>query len=306
MISWAFMTRSLQTRTLMLLGLAAALIVVLAASLGGLEMRPGSPLPLPGLPSAGGASALAPYGELLLLVFRASLALLVVLLPVYILVSLMSVEGRRRLVSHLIAMGLVMALALWLSNLPELPLPALTAEQQPQQQDVQALAAELPPVPEFITHIPDWLTPVAIVAISGLAAGAVFLVARQLRLTRPAAGAPLPVLGAKVQTALDALAAGADLNDVITRCYLQMSAVLRETRGIQRDEAMTTTEFALALRARGFPAAPVGQLTRLFEQVRYSRHAATDRDRQLAIDNLESFLAYCGRESVIQGAGTHG
>ncbi len=292
------MTRSLQTRTLMLLGLAAALIVVLAASLGGLEMRPGSPLPLSGLPSAGAASALAPYGELLLLVFRASLALLLVLLPVYILVSLMSVEGRRRLLGNLIAMGLVMALAIWLSNLPELAPPALPGEQPAQRQDAEAFAAELPPVPEFITHIPDWLTPVAIVVISSLAAGAVFLVARQLRLTRPAAGAPLPELGAKVQTALEALAAGADLSDVITRCYLQMSAVLRETRGIQRDEAMTTTEFALALRARGFPAEPVAQLTRLFEQVRYSRHAATDRDRQLAIDNLDSFLAYCRQRAT--------
>lgn len=292
------MTRSVQTRALLLLGGVAVLIGVLASSLAAIDMRPGSPLPLPGLPTATGASALAPAGEVLLLVFRAALAILLVLLPVYLIVNLLTVAGRRRLLGNLLSMLLVMGLAVGLANLAQLSPFEPTAQQEAQLQELEDLAGQALTMPAFIAQMPDWLTPVAIVLMSVAAAGVVFIGLRQLRGTGRVTPAPLPDLAGKVQTALDELEAGADMGDVITRCYRQMSTTLREARGIQRGAAMTTTEFEHELRERGFPARPIEALTRLFEQVRYSRQTASEADRRLASESLEAFLTYCRQRSA--------
>ena len=62
---------------------------------------------------------------------------------------------------------------------------------------------------------------------------------------------------------------GADLRNVILRCYYEMNQAVETQRGIKRAEGMTPREFENQLVSLGIPHEPVTQLTRLFEDVRY-------------------------------------
>jgi len=76
------------------------------------------------------------------------------------------------------------------------------------------------------------------------------------------------------KTSLDDLSAGAQWEDVIMRSYMEMGNVVRDRRGIQRQQAMTPQEFADRLEKAGLPGYPVRRLTALFERVRYGTHSA--------------------------------
>jgi hypothetical protein len=71
-----------------------------------------------------------------------------------------------------------------------------------------------------------------------------------------------------VETALAALESGAELHNVVLRCYEEMTRLLNEARGIRRPQAMTAREFELTLTQLGLPEEPVVSLTRLFEEAR--------------------------------------
>jgi hypothetical protein len=72
-----------------------------------------------------------------------------------------------------------------------------------------------------------------------------------------------------------------------------MSQTLQSEKGIQRGEAMTPYEFEQKLLARGFPARPIQQLTKLFEQVRYGRQQPGENEKQVAVESLGEIIAYC-------------
>jgi hypothetical protein len=76
-------------------------------------------------------------------------------------------------------------------------------------------------------------------------------------------------LESEAQQALQALQSGSNVADVILRCYVQMSRVLQKEQKLELKQTMTARPFERLLEARGFPAAPVHQLTGLFENVRY-------------------------------------
>jgi hypothetical protein len=87
--------------TLLLLGLALCAAVILAVSLPEFHLRSGQPLPLGGevkVPLMGDSTIL-PGGNVLLMLIRGFLALMIIALPIYIVYSLFSPEGRRRLLS---------------------------------------------------------------------------------------------------------------------------------------------------------------------------------------------------------------
>jgi len=96
----------------------------------------------------------------------------------------------------------------------------------------------------------------------------------------------------EAQQALQALQSGSDLYDVIVRCYLQMSQALQKDQGIEREQAMTAREFEQLLESRGFPFAPVHQLTSLFENARYGHRRPAPGDEQKAIDSLQLIVQY--------------
>jgi hypothetical protein len=81
---------------------------------------------------------------------------------------------------------------------------------------------------------------------------------------------PLPQrLAQTAQDALRALQGGGGLHNTILRCYQQMSDLVAERRGVQRQAFMTPREFVQWMEQAGIPREPVQRLTRLFELVRY-------------------------------------
>lgn len=125
---------------------------------------------------------------------------------------------------------------------------------------------------------PVWLAP--------LFMAAVFLALALWQARRWRRGRAITVLqrlARESQAALDQLRGGADLKDVVIRCYQEMSQVLQEQRGIQRQETMTPREFERQLVAAGLPAEPVAQLTRLFERVRYGSQSPGQEAEEAAV-----------------------
>jgi hypothetical protein len=105
-------------------------------------------------------------------------------------------------------------------------------------------------------------------------------------------------LAREAQAALDSLQSGDSLGEVIMRCYLEMGRVLSELRDIQREEAMTPREFERRLTLLGLPAAPVANLTRLFEDARYGRRETSPEERATAVASLEAIIAACQQEEA--------
>ena len=100
-------------------------------------------------------------------------------------------------------------------------------------------------------------------------------------------------LKAEVEGAIDDIEAGADLRNVIIRCYADMSKILNERRGIQRQQAMTPREFELELQEIGLPHASIQRLTRLFEEVRYGNAELGRTAEQEAIHCLSAIAEAC-------------
>jgi len=92
---------------------------------------------------------------------------------------------------------------------------------------------------------------------------------------------------------MEALKAGADLRDVVTRCYRQMTLIAQEEMGIHRQITVTAREFELVLETSGLPAEPVRDLTRAFEAIRYGRAAPSPQVEQLAVRSLERISQHC-------------
>ena len=96
------------------------------------------------------------------------------------------------------------------------------------------------------------------------------------------------------RAALD-LEKGAQLSDVILRCYRDMCRVLR--REVELRQEMTPREFAQRLQQKGVREKEVAYLTGLFERVRYGRYRATSLDRAEAISALRTIEARYGEDS---------
>ena len=95
------------------------------------------------------------------------------------------------------------------------------------------------------------------------------------------------------ETAMEALNSGADLTDVILRCYLQMTEAVQVELGIERAHTMTVREFEDWLQTQGFPIVPVHRLTTLFEKVRYGSQQLGKPDELLAAESLNDIVRFC-------------
>jgi hypothetical protein len=105
---------------------------------------------------------------------------------------------------------------------------------------------------------------------------------------------PVDELRVRALQALQELRQGKlPLADVIRRCYQEMINTVQEQRGLYRERHLTPREFELRLLQIGLPQLPVQRLTRLFEQVRYGKTVAGEREKRQAIDSLEQIVASC-------------
>jgi hypothetical protein len=290
------MGKSRKLIILFFLLIAALLLVILAASISQVTLRAGRPFSL----AEGNQTLIGPgevpqgAGEIFSLILRAILVIALVLLPVYILINLLSAQGRARLIGDLIVILPIILLLLFLPKSTQ-PLPQAEETSSPLEfSEGPLFDISTGPTDQFTPQVPPWLEIFSALALAALVAGIAVLVIRYVR-KRAAPFQPRPVdqLAQSAQESIDALNAGEDIHNIVIRCYVQMSQVLDNERGINRDSAMTPAEFERLLIQQGFPQQPVEELTGLFQRVRYGDQTLTQVEEFHAINSLQAIIDYC-------------
>ena len=282
------MTGRKRTRTLLLLGVAVVAIVILSIGLSELELRPGQPFSLERKPPVSGGSYSIGGGSTLVTVIRVFFIVAVLFLPFAIIQLIVSPKARKRLLRQLVSL-LPFFILLHLLMRAQLN---VTGEQV-QPSDVSPDTLSLAPTVAFTPNPPPWLTVATSLGLAVLVAmvlvGVLWLVWRH----RYQPKSPLKQLAQEAQDALDALLTGADLKNVVMRCYFEMARVLNEQRGIKRQRDMTPREFRSRLEEAGLPGEPIRQLTRLFEEVRYGTKVPSEGEEHQAIACLTAIVEAC-------------
>ena len=279
------MTGSTKRKTLLLLGLVILLTMLIAANLPQLEFQPGMPLPrlekgqLVALPieAAPFVSISAPTFILVLM------ALLLTGTALVVAVQLVRGADWKLILSVLRYMLIIaMVIGCLLFMLILLPQSDIDTPAQiliPTPTPPPVVTSRLGSAPPFLL----WLVGVGLLGITVLAVW-MFIPSRQAR--------PLELLGLEAERARQALVDGVGLKDVIVNCYRQMSLAMKQEKGIEREDFMTTGEFETVLESAGIPHEPVHQLTRLFEAVRYGHWQPDSVDEQQALQCLEAIMVH--------------
>lgn len=289
-----FLPLKLSQRTTILIQLTLALVAILllAAGMGGLRFEPGRDLDLLGLllgdgrlptapvsAAAGGGFNFEPW-------MRIAFWLLLIVSIAY---ALLSPEGRRRLFMTLIFVALLLFIAdRYLDENQQPPLEPPVMEGMEGLPDVAP--PTLPEPPSFVSDPPAWIGWVVNVVV---ALAFVLLLLYLWRRLRPVSN-PQSLLVEEAAQALAELEAGGDLRDVVLRCYVQMSDVLKESHRVERRQAMTPREFEGQLAAAGLRDEHIHRLTRLFESVRYGNQSGTGKAAQEASECLQAIVQNYG------------
>jgi hypothetical protein len=273
------------------LAVAAVLVALLATSVQTITLSPGEPFAIEQQANSIGVSNVD-SSNLFGWLMRGVIAVTLVLLPVYIIYSLMSKQGRRRLLTNVIMLAVFLLIA------DQLRERMSQMESEGEQQGVlspQSLeGGEAIPVSTFPAEPPAWLT---VAVILGGALVLVTLAAIALYLYRnryqPKAIPQYEALAEAAQQTITAIQTGGDLKASVIACYREMSRVVQEQRGIARETTMTPREFEDVLIHRGLPGDAVKTLTRLFESVRYGSAADGAQETEQAIACLTEIADYC-------------
>jgi hypothetical protein len=269
--------------------LCAALggLLVLAASMPRLSFGPGRSFildsgPAPAEAPGGTPTSLADLGPWRLLVTALALALL----AYFVLTLIFSAKLRRqvlqRIAGAMVALLLFYLLSSWLGDmLPRVAGPVSTGTPPAAQM------ATGEPLPPFVAQQAPWLVVIVSLALGGLLIGGIWYFWRR---GRPVAH-PVTALA---QAAIESIQAGGDLQSIVVRCYLDMSELLGEQRGLPRQRAMTPREFEQQLAADGVRDEQIKQLTRLFEGARYGAQAPSQRDERAALECLAAIVRTYG------------
>lgn len=281
-----------RTTTLLQITIALAAFLLLAAGMGGLRFEPGQDINLlalllgdgrlptaPPTPAISGRMDFQPW-------MRVAFWLMLAFTLAY---AIVSPQARKRLFMTLIFVLLVLFIAdRYRDRLQEQPLEMPTVEGM--EGLLEAGPAPIPEPPPFVTDPPIWLTWAVEVAV----ALAFFILLWYLwKRLRPKPD-PQSLLVDEAANALAELEAGGDLRDVVLRCYIQMTAVLKENHRVERRHAMTPREFESQLAAAGLGDEHIHQLTRLFESVRYGTQSGTGKAAQEASDCLQAIVQTYG------------
>lgn len=280
-------------RTLFWLSLALLALFLLAATLSRLEFQPGRPFPLGGLLNPPAVSSTGPVdsgpaGSFIAWLVVALLSIFILLVILWLLIFIFRPQARQYLLSRLLSYlvlflliaGLIYMLRQQIMTGPAgAPDPQLTA---PSETAVATEALLIPPA--LVADPPQWLVSLITLLFISLLLGLVWLFwSRRRRTTTPA-----ELIAREAQRAVQAIRAGVDLKDTVLNCYRQMTEILQAERGIERQQAMTPREFEQHLADIGLSDDHIGQLTRLFEQVRYGGSRPTGQDEQAAVACLNA------------------
>lgn len=272
-------------------GLAGVAVIVLASGLSGLDMTyEGRQLPQMPRGEEQQTGEAPPPSPILEVAFRVLFTVAGALLPFAILLYLISPQVRKRVLRDLIALLIVMIplYLLWRFQ-PE------AAETLGDVQVPQPVPQDIPPTPD-VAYTPEprqWLILAATIAVALLLAALLVGLGWYIWRRRQRPSPSLDRLAQEAQEAIDAIEAGADLKDTVTKCYFEMMQVLKEQRGVQRQRAMTPREFEAELEGLGVPTTQVRRLTRLFEAVRYGDKQLGEQEERQAVISLTSIVRSC-------------
>jgi hypothetical protein len=266
-------------------------IVLLTASLSNLELQPGTPFP-GGIDSGNDVQAVSPLPPTQIYfipLLRGIFALIFIVFLIDVAARLIALVNIKRILQLVLALVILLIIIYMLPRITPVPL------------------AYFPNGSSTITTPPTFDYPVTPLGqppriliqlvIMGIASGIgllAFIVVKRW----PSSKRIEDELLQEAEQALNALKAGADLRNVILRCYFQMTRSLQEEQGIERDYTMTVQEFERWLGNLGFPSIPLRQLTSLFEKVRYGKQQTNHTDEQIAIDSLNEIIQFCRSERV--------
>ena len=288
------MSRIQKRKLLGLLIFTSLLMVALASGLPALELRKGEAISLQfieGLP-AGYTQESPDFSWFIFLVQLLVVALLIIL-PVYILISILRKSNRKKMLENAVIIGAAFLFLLMVFNLN---LPHLSLGDLPILPPAFEGFPEFAPgsSPAFLAEPQSWVLLVIITGIAVLIAGMAFWVMKFYPGSSPQEEQPLEDIAAHARGALERIGEG-DLhfNDAIINCYVEMSRTIQEDKGIRREQATTSFEFEEELVALGFPEVPVRRLRQLFEQVRYGHQRASSSELQAAVDSLKQIVAFC-------------
>jgi hypothetical protein len=279
------MNDKMRRKSLLYLSLVILGMLLLAGSLSALQFQTG--MPVPGAePAAVAGESTAEAGVSsvdLRWILQLSLALLFSVLLVVILVSIIRKVKIKRILAA--AAGLLVVLCLFIlvnqMEAPQTPRPV---------SEIQGIEPQAPPSYEIapIGNPPQELFQiVVIILITGASLLLVWLVYQALHRIKKK-----DLIAGEADSALKAIENGDDLHNVIIRTYLQMLKIASEEQGIERADSATPREFERVMAARGIPAAPLHQLTALFEKVRYGSKATDAQDEQSAVECLSAIRAF--------------
>jgi hypothetical protein len=184
---------------------------------------------------------------------------------------------------------------MWISEVGgQLAQPDEESGLQPGLLDFTILSGNATALPEFAANPKSWMLILIIIGAAALIAMVTFNGLKSLFNRESMDDPELLEFADKAQAVLDDIeAAKINFDDVIIRCYAEMSQTLQTENGIQRAQAMTTHEFEQELLAKGFPAWPIQRLTQLFEQVRYSHRHPGENAKSAATESLREIIDFC-------------
>jgi hypothetical protein len=270
---------------LSILILVALAIILLSASLSSLELRAGRGRPV-AMEKQETEPGTASSPNLFVHIFVRSILLITgILVPISIFLNLRTSRGRRRM---LIFATIILCFMLLKNHLPwdkfQLRVPKLN------MQGLLGDKSQLPPQDEMATPNPPWwLVFLVSLGLSALILGGSLFIWRRFRRR----SSPLQLVAKEARKTIDELRSGADLKEGVIRCYFEMNKVLKEQRGLKRQQAMTTREFENYLNEIGLPDLHIKRLTRLFEKVRYGAKNLTSVEDREAIACLSAIVRAC-------------
>ncbi len=276
---------------LFLLFVVSILILLLAMSLPNQILSSAQPFSLgQSQPQPAGISGVFPGGQAIIWVLRGIVALVLIFFPIYVIYSLLTSEGRQRLIADVIVIVILLLLATYLEKLS--PKENTQDPQQIALAPQNSNAESNLPISVFSATPPSWLTPAIILLAAVLCVILIFVVQRFLqRATK--SDFDLGELAHEAQNAIDSLSTGGDLKVTVINCYREMTRIVKQQRGIERATTMTVREFENYLISTGLPQEAVKTLTRLFEQVRYGGALEGTQEEQVALSCLTDIVNAC-------------
>ncbi len=254
-------------------------LILLAAGLSNLELRPGKPfaLSLRPEPLSIVEGEGQPDSSVFEIVWRGLVFLFVLLLPFSIIHFIISPEARKRVLRDLLIM--ISFLIMYQAFVRAVSEGRVTLGQMPQAMPTPVMPST-PVRTEFTASPPEWLVIFASLGVAALLVGVLFWAGWYLRRRQPENA--VNQLAKEAQHTLQVLHAGGDFKNAVVRCYAEMSRVLSERRGLERQPGMTPREFERRLAQVGLPREDVRRLTRLFEDARYGATPPGEKERREA------------------------